>query len=189
MSDLVRVLGFAGSLRRGSYNRALLAACVELALEGMEVAKVALDTLPLFNADVEADGDPQPVAELKRAVAAADGLLVVTPEYNAGLPAVTKNAIDWLSRPARDSVLIGRPSAVLGATPGRLGTARAQAQLRQSLADVGSPCLAQPQMLVARVRDLVDDDGRLADERTRERLARFLTAFEGWIRHLRGTAP
>jgi len=188
MSARIRVLGFAGSLRRGSFNRALLAACVELAPEGMEVETVALDELPLYNADVEAEADPEPVSRLKRGVAAADALLVVTPEYNAGLPAVTKNAIDWLSRPARRSVLIDLPSAVLGATPGRLGTARAQAALRQSLADVGSPCLPQPQMLVARVRDLLDDAGRLTDAGTRDRLARFLAAFDSWIRRLRQSA-
>jgi len=180
----LRIAGFAGSLRRGSYNRALLAACRELAPPSLAIEIVELDGVPLYNADLEAAGDPPEVERLKRAVASADGLLIATPEYNHGVPAVTKNAIDWLSRPPRGSALDGKPVALVGASPGMTGTARGQSQLRQSFVFTNSPCLLQPEVLVARAREKFDDEGRLTDERTRAHLGKFLAAFEAWIRRL-----
>ena len=178
---VVKVAGFAGSLRQGSFNRALLRAAVELAPERMAIETLDIADIPLYNADVEAQGDPEPVAAFKRAIGAADGLLIATPEYNLGVPGVTKNAIDWASRPPRDSVLDGKPVAVMGATPGMGGTARGQSQLRQAFVFTNSYAMPQPEVLVRRASDLFDADGRLTDESTREHLVKFLNAFADWI--------
>ena len=177
----VKVAGFAGSLRQGSFNRALLRAAVELAPERMAIETLDIADIPLFNADVEAQGDPEPVAAFKRAIGAADGLLIATPEYNLGVPGVTKNAIDWASRPPRESVLDGKPVAVMGATPGMGGTARGQSQLRQAFVFTNSYAMPQPEVLVRRASDLFDVDGRLTDESTRDHLVKFLNAFADWI--------
>ncbi len=181
----LRVAAFAGSLREGSYNRALLRAAVELAPSGMEIEVLPIREIPLYDADVEAAGDPPAVADFKRGVAAAAGLLIATPEYNHGVPGVTKNVIDWASRPPRESVLDRLPVATMGATPGRMGTARAQTQLRQAFGFTNSFCMPQPEVLVAGARELFDAEGRLTDEPTREHLARFLVAFGEWVRYHR----
>ena len=183
---VLRVAGFAGSLRAGSFNRSLLRAAVELAPEGMEIRVVEIAEIPVFNADVEAKGDPEPVAAFKRAVAEADGLLIATPEYNLGVPGVTKNVIDWASRPPRDSVLDGKPVALMGATPGMGGTARGQSQLRQAFVFTNSYAMPQPEVLVRKAGDLFDADGRLTDEPTRQHLVKFLQAFADWIRRFAG---
>lgn len=175
------VAGFAGSLRQGSFNRALLRAAVELAPEGMSIDILEIAQIPLYDADVEAGGDPEPVAAFKRAIGAADGLLISTPEYNLGVPGTTKNAIDWASRPPRDSVLNGKPVALMGATPGMGGTARGQSQLRQSFVFTNSYAMPQPEVLVRRASELFDAEGRLTDEPTREHLVKFLNAFADWI--------
>jgi chromate reductase len=177
----VKVAGFAGSLRQGSFNRALLRAAIELAPERMAIETLDIADIPLYNADVEAQGDPEPVAAFKRAIGAADGLLIATPEYNLGVPGVTKNVIDWASRPPRNSVLDGKPVAVMGATAGMGGTARGQSQLRQAFVFTNSYAMPQPEVLVRRASDLFDADGRLTDESTREHLVKFLNAFADWI--------
>jgi chromate reductase len=177
----VKVVGFAGSLRQGSFNRALLRAAVELAPERMAIETLDIADIPLYNADVEAQGDPEPVAAFKRAIGAADGLLIATPEYNLGVPGVTKNVIDWASRPPRNAVLDGKPVAVMGATPGMGGTARGQSQLRQAFVFTNSYAMPQPEVLVRRASDLFDADGRLTDEPTRAHLVKFLNAFADWI--------
>lgn len=182
----LRVAGFAGSLRTASFNRALLRAAKELAPADMKIEIVEIGGIPVFNADLEAEGDPEPVAAFKQAVGAADGLLIATPEYNLGVPGVTKNVIDWASRPPRGSVLDGKPVAVMGATPGMGGTARGQSQLRQAFVFTNSYAMAQPEVLVRKASELFDSDGRLTDEATREHLAKFLVAFGAWIRRLAG---
>lgn len=183
-SRTLRVAGFAGSLRAGSYNRALLRAAAELAPVGMAIEILDIGSIPLYNADVEAEGDPEPVAAFKRAVGAADGLLISTPEYNLGVPGVTKNIIDWASRPPRQSVLDGKPVGIMGATPGMGGTARGQSQLRQAFVFTNSYAMPQPEVLVRRASELFDPDGRLIDEATRAHVAKFLTAFAAWIERL-----
>lgn len=185
MTTQTRVVGFAGSLRRGSYNRALLRAVEELAPDAMAFEIVSIDDVPLFNQDVEAAGVPAAVEKLRRAVAAADGLLISTPEYNHGVSGVTKNAVDWLSRPPRQSVLDGKPVAILGASPGITGTARGQSQLRQSLVFTNSPVLPQPEVLVYRAHEKLDEEGRLVHDSTRTHLEKFLAAFVDWIAHFR----
>lgn len=182
----VRVVGYAGSLRAASFNRALLRAAKELAPEGMAIEIVEIADIPVFNADVEAEGDPEPVAAFKRAVGAADGLLIATPEYNLGVPGVTKNVIDWASRPPRKSVLDRKPVAVMGATPGMGGTARGQSQLRQAFVFTNSFAMPQPEVLVRNASAIFDAEGRLTDEPTREHLVKFLNAFVEWIGRFRG---
>jgi chromate reductase len=177
------VCGIAGSLRRGSYNQALLRAARELAPDGMEVRIFdRLGELPLFNQDLEAEGDPEPVQALKRAIGEADALLIATPEYNHGVPGVLKNAIDWASRPARASVLAGKPTAVFGASPGATGTARAQSQLRQSFVFTRTPAVLQPEILVFRAHDKFDARGELTDEKTREFVGKLLGELAHWTR-------
>ena len=175
------VLGIAGSLRRASFNRALLRAAQELAPPTLRITSREIDDIPLFNADVEEAGVPAPVAALRAAVQAADALLVATPEYNHGVPGVLKNTVDWLSRPAVGSVLYRKPAAIMGASPGVVGTARAQSQLRQAFLFTNTYTMMQPEMLVGRAREKFDAAGRLTDEPTRAFLAKFLQAFAAWI--------
>jgi chromate reductase len=176
-----RVVAFAGSLREASYNRALLRAALEVAPPSLAIEIHDLLEIPVFNQDVEAAGDPPPVARLKAAIGAADGLLIATPEYNHGPSGVTKNAVDWLSRPPRGSVLRGRPAAILGASMGATGTARAQSALRQSFVFTDTPAMLQPEFLLARAQEKFDAEGRLVDETSRRYLGRFLESFAAWI--------
>jgi len=178
----LRVLAFAGSLRKDSYNRALLRAAQELAPEDMRIDIFDLIDVPLYNGDVEAEGDPEGVARLKQAIRAADGVLMATPEYNHGVPGVMKNAVDWASRPPRGAPLGGKPVAILGASPGMTGSARGQSQLRQAFEFTNSYAMPQPEILIFRAHEKFDAVGRLIDESTRRHLATFLLAFAAWIR-------
>jgi chromate reductase len=180
----VRILALAGSLRRRSYNRGLLRAAQELAPSGVEVRlDEHLRAIPFFDEDLEAEtaGGPAAVRALRDAVAAADGLLVATPEYNQSIPGVLKNAVDWLSREAPGEVLAGRPVAIVGATSGRWGTRLAQSALRQTLYATGALVLPAPNLYVAAAGSLFDDEGRLVDDATRQQLAAVLAAFAAWI--------
>jgi chromate reductase len=175
------VVGFAGSLRRASYNRALLRAATELAPPTLHIDIHELDGIPLYNGDIEAAGAPPSVAQLRDAIRQADGLLIATPEYNHGVPGVLKNTIDWLSRPPRESALNGRVAAVMGASPGITGTARGQSQLRQAFVFTNTYALLQPEVLVGRAHEKFDADGRLVDQATRNFLATFLERFRELI--------
>lgn len=180
------VCGIAGSLRRGSYNRALLRAAREFAPEGMELRIFdRLSEIPHFNEDIEAEGDPEPVQALKLAIGEADALLIATPEYNYGVPGVLKNAIDWASRPPRGSVLAGKPTAIFGASPGIVGTARAQLQLRQALGFTDTPAVLQPEILVYRAYEKFDAEGRLTDETTRKYVRKLLLQLAVWTDRVR----
>ena len=176
----VRVLGLAGSLRKASLNRALLRAAVDLAPPGMTLTTFDLDDVPLYNGDVEAVGDPPGVAAFKQAIAAADAVLMVTPEYNHGVPGVMKNAVDWASRPPKGAVLGGKPVGIIGASPGATGTARGQSQLRQAFEFTNSYCMPQPEILVFRAHEKFDAKGRLTDEPTRTFLGKYLEALRVW---------
>lgn len=178
----IRVLGFAGSLRAGSYNRALLRAAQAAAPSGMTLETFDLAAVPLYNGDVEASGDPAGVAAFKAAIRAADGLLMVTPEYNHGVPGVMKNAVDWASRPPQSAPLAGKPVGIIGASPGITGSARGQSQLRQAFEFTNSFCMPQPELLVFKAHEKFDGDGALIDEATRQYLGRYLAALEAWIR-------
>jgi chromate reductase, NAD(P)H dehydrogenase (quinone) len=180
----MRVLGFAGSLRAGSFNRMLLRAAEELAPEGMEIRAFDLSPVPLYNGDVEAKGDPEPVAAFKTAIRESDALLIATPEYNYGVPGVLKNAIDWASRPPASSVLHGKPAAIMGASSGGSGTIRAQLQLRQAFVFTRTVAMLQPEVAVPRAPEKFDAEGRLKDEATRGFLRTFLEAFADWTRRV-----
>lgn len=181
----MKVLGVAGSLRKGSYNRALLREAVALAPAGMEIEIAEIDTIPPYNFDVESAGFPEPVLELRRRVAAADALLIVTPEYNYSVPGVLKNAIDWVSRPP-DQPLNSKPAAIMGASPGMLGTARCQMHLRQVAVFVNLLIMNQPEVLIARARDKFDAELRLTDEKTREMVRKLLAALVEWTKKCSG---
>lgn len=177
-------LGIAGSLRRASYNRGLIRAAIDLAPVGSRVTGFDLAEIPMFNADVEGEADPATVLDLKHAIAAADALLIATPEYNHCVPGVLKNAIDWASRPARRSVLTGKPVAIMGASTGRGGTARAQAHLRDGLAYTNGFVLPLPEVLVDLASDKFDAGGNLTDRGTQEEVRDLLVSLAAWTRRL-----
>ncbi len=177
----LRVCGIAGSLRAASYNRALLRAARALAPPGLAIAVFDLAAVPLYNLDA---GSPPPILELKRAIGEADALLLASPEYNYGVSGVLKNALDWASRPPRESVLIGKPTAILGASPGFAGTARGQVMLRTVLQGTHTPVMVAPEIFVTLAEEKFDAAGELADEPTREHLRRFLATFEAWARRM-----
>ncbi|MBA2459315.1 MAG: NAD(P)H-dependent oxidoreductase [Gemmatimonadales bacterium] len=177
-----RVLGIPGSLRSGSFNRALLEAARELAPPELIIEVRELTDVPLFNQDLESDRVPAAVRELRSALRHSDGLLLVTPEYNHGVPGVLKNAIDWLSQPPRQSALEGKPTALMGASTGLAGTARSQSQLRQAFVLTNSPVMQQPEVLVGRAPEKFDTMGRLTDQATRQFVTVFLTHFVRWLR-------
>jgi chromate reductase, NAD(P)H dehydrogenase (quinone) len=188
MVETIRILGFAGSLRQGSYNRALLRAAQELAPRGMVIEIFDLAAVPLYNADVEARGDPDGVSAFKAAIRGADALLIACPEYNHGVPGVLKNAIDWASRPPRDAALNRKPLALVGASPGMTGSARGQSQLRQAFEFTNSYALPQPEMLVAHAHEKFDQQGTLVDQATRDFLRRLLNALAEWAVSFRPVA-
>jgi len=170
----VRLLGIAGSLRQGSHNRALLRAARELLSAGVALEEFDLRNLPPYDGDVEAAGDPETVTALKDAIRAADGLLIATPEYNRGIPGVLKNAIDWASRPPLASPLAGKPVAIMGASTGLGGTARAQEQLRAALEFPGAAVLDEPRVLVPEAYLRFDESGELVDEGVRAQITDLL---------------
>jgi chromate reductase, NAD(P)H dehydrogenase (quinone) len=165
---VTRILAISGSLRERSYNRALLRAAEELAPAGVRIEEFDLSPIPFYDGDLEAVGDPEPVAELRAAVAEADALLIATPVYNRGTSGVLKNAIDWLSRPALASVLRWKPVAVMGTSTGRGGTRRAQQQVRDALLYPGAIVLEEPEVALPVAWEHFDEDGRLVDEKTRD---------------------
>ncbi|WP_395119405.1 NADPH-dependent FMN reductase [Rhodanobacter sp. FW102-FHT14D06] len=188
-----RVLCLAGSLRRTSWNRRLLhaATCQAPASLHLDVCD-ALGAVPLFDEDLESrdPAGPLGVQALRAAVAAADGLIIATPEYNQAIPGVLKNALDWLSResPAGE-VLAGKPVAVLGASSGPWGTRLAQASLRQVLHTCGALVMPAPSLFVARAAERFDAEGRLTDMATLQSLQSFLLAFESWMERVAAPAP
>jgi chromate reductase len=183
----VRVLGIAGSLRRGSYNKMLLRAATELAPEGMELTTFErLADVPPYNADLDQGEGPEPVRALRGALGGADALLIATPEYNYGIPGVLKNAIDWASRPPATTPLRGMPAAIMGASTGASGTMRAQLALRQAFVFTQTYPLQAPEVIVALAAEKFDATGRLVDEKTRDALRQHLDSLVAWTRKLRG---
>lgn len=166
----------------------MIHAARELAPDGMTIEPIEIGELPFYNADVEAEGDPPSVAAFKAALHQADGILIATPEYNDGIPGVLTNAIDWGSRLPGRSPLAGKPVAVMGASPSRIGTARAQLHLRQLLGHVQARVLPPPELLVARAHERFDAGHRLTDEGARRVLADLLMRFSRWIGRERAAA-
>lgn len=172
----------AGSLRTKSVNRSLLEASRELTSAGTTITVYEhLADIPPFNEDLEAD-PPLGVTRLRQAMAAADGLLIATPEYNQSLPGVLKNVIDWLSRSDPHQGLVGKPVAVIGATTGPWGTRLAQTQLRQILTACQALLLPSPALYVRDARAAFDEAGRLIDHKTRDRLGAVIDGLVDWIR-------
>lgn len=182
----MKVVGLSGSLRRGSYNTAALRAAQELAPAGMTIEVGEIGDLPLYNDDVRVAGYPPAVERLRSQLAAADALLLVTPEYNYSIPGVLKNAIDWASRPP-DQPFDGKPVAIMGASPGLFGTARAQYHLRQMLVFLNAIPLNKPEVMIAQANAKFDESGRLTDEPTREFIRKLLLALSDWTTRLRGS--
>lgn len=179
-----RILGISGSLRRKSFNTALLRAAQSLTTENIAVDMATLHGIPLYDGDIEEqDGIPASVTTLKEQIIACDGLLLVTPEYNNSMPGVFKNAIDWLSRPPADAGRIfgGRPVAVIGASPGGFGTILAQNAWLPVLRTLGTRHWAEGRLMVSRVGKLFDDEGELIDDGTRDQLRKFLHGFASFV--------
>ncbi len=174
---LVRVLGIAGSLRVGSYNRGLIEAAKELAPPTMSVESFDLTAIPIYNEDLRQAGLPAPVVDLRARIASADALLIATPEYNYSIPGMLKNAIDWASRPP-DQPFDQKPVAIMGASPGRLGTARAQYHLRQCFVFLNAFVINKPEVMVGGASEQFDEQGRLTDETTREFVAKLLVSLQ-----------
>jgi chromate reductase len=185
----LRVLAIAGSLRRDSYNRALLQAAASLAPPALSIDCFdGLADVPMFDEDLEAEGparDPAGVIALRRRVSAADALLIATPEYNQSIPGVLKNAIDWLSRDRPEAVLAGKPVAILGATAGRWGTRLAQAALRHTLYATEAQVMPAPSVFLADAASLFDAGGALTDPRARAAIRALVEAFGFWIERCR----
>ncbi|MBB2200117.1 NADPH-dependent FMN reductase [Gluconacetobacter tumulisoli] len=179
------ILGISGSLRKGSFNTALLRAATTLAPPGMHIALYdELALLPPYDEDVRAQGFPAIVAQWRERIRQADGLLIATPEYNRSIPGVLKNAIDWASRPP-EQPFAGKPAAVIGATPGAVGTALAQYHLRQVLAAVDVTVLPGAELMVGAATAKFDEQGQLTDEPTRQHLARYLTRLRDLVQQRR----
>jgi chromate reductase len=187
------VVGIAGSLRERSFNRALLRTAVDLAPDGMRIEPFDLAAVPVYNSDRDENygGGPYPeaVAELRARVDAADALLIVSPEYNWGPSGVTKNAIDWMSRPIGTCPLASKPVALAGASPGPAGTGRAQLQLRQHLLSTNSFVLQQPVVQLGGAASLFDDNLDLVDEPARALVRTQLIALTEWIIRLKSPIP
>lgn len=187
--DEIIILGIVGSLRKDSYNLAALKAAQELAPEGVMLNLIDLHGIPIYDQDDEM-ALPACVLEFKRQILAADAILFATPEYNYSISGGLKNAIDWASRPYGDSAWIGKPAAVMGASTGNLGTARAQYHLRQILVTLNMPTVNQPEVMIANAAHRFDQDGWLTDEPTREIIAKLLAALVELVKSTQpGKAP
>jgi chromate reductase len=183
--DALHVVGIAGSLRRESYNGALLRAARSLAPADLHVEIHDLAPLPLYNQDLDTpERRPEPVQQLKKAVSEADGLLLAMPEYNHGIPGVLMNAIDWLSRPAFHSPLAGRPAGVMGASLGSVGTARGQQVLRIVLSSTLAHLMPHTEVLVGKAHDKFDDEGALTDETTTVYVRKYVHDFAAYVRRM-----
>lgn len=180
---MAHILGLSGSLRRASFNTMVLRAAADLVPPGTAIDVASIRGIPLYDADVEAEGMPAAVKELKDRLAAADGLLIATPEYNNAMPGVAKNAIDWLSRPPADipRVFAGRPVAVIGATPGQGGTALAQLSWLPVLRTLKMVPWFGDRLAVSGAAKTFDADGRLTDEAVRQRLQAFVKGFAEFV--------
>ena len=183
MGDPLKILGIAGSLRNGSYNRAALRAATHLVPNEAVLDTFELDAIPPFNQDLEREPPPK-VRELKAKVRSADAILFVTPEYNYSVPGVLKNAIDWASRPYGENAWDGKPAAIMGASIGMFGSARAQYHLRQMMVFLNMYPLNQPEVMIPEAADKFSADGELTDEKAKSKVKELLEALVRWTRQL-----
>lgn len=178
----VKILGIPGSLRAGSFNRALIQSAIELAPTDVELELYLLSDIPLYNADVEAQGDPEPVRRFKQAIANADGLLISTPQYNRSVSGVLKNAIDWASRPPSDCVLAGKPVAIIGASSGRSATAVAQEDLRKILEACRCRLMEGPRLGIGVANEHIDEERGVHHPETLAAVAAIVLELVAFIR-------
>ena len=183
MSKTVRILGIAGSLRRESFNRAALRAATELVPEDGTIEIFELQGIPGFNQDEE-PSPPAKVVELKKRIRESDAILIVTPEYNYSIPGVLKNAIDWASRPYGDSAWNGKPVAIMGASVGTIGTARAQYHLRQMMVFLNMFPVNQPEVMIGNAAERFDAEGNLTHDATKDIIRKLLQNLVVWTRRL-----
>jgi len=185
----IHLVGIPGSLRRGSSNRALLRAAIELMPQNVTVETIEIADIPLYNADLDTDDPPEAVRLFKERIGAADGLLIATPEYNYSIPGGLKNAIDWASWPSATSVLKRKPIGIMGAAGGRFGTVRAQLALRQVFLFTESYVMLKPELHVSNAAQVFDENGTLNDDATRDHVQAFVDALTVWVDRLRQLFP
>jgi chromate reductase len=184
MDSQISILGFAGSLRKNSYNKALLHAAIELLPKDTKLEIFDLEGIPPFNQDLE-NNPPQKVKDFKAKIRAADAILIATPEYNYSIPGVLKNAIDWASRPFGDNPFQDKPVAIMGASIGRFGTIRAQYHLRQICVFLNMHSINTPEVFVTMANEKIDEKGNLKDQETREIIRILLQNLVNWTRKLK----
>lgn len=189
MENNLKVLGFAGSLRAGSYNRALLRGAANLLPQDMTLEIFEIEGIPAFNQDLEGD-IPKKVKEFKSKIREANAILIATPEYNYSVPGVLKNAIDWASRPYSDNPFDGKPVAIMSASVGMLGGSRAQYHLRQIFVFLNMYPVNGPEVIVPFAQDKFDATGKLTDDNTKKFLAQLLRNLASWSGRLtKGAEP
>ncbi len=186
MEKKVKILGFVGSLRKGSYNKALMRAAEDLVPENAEIEVFDIAQIPMFNQDLERQ-PPQIVREFKAKIRQADALLIATPEYNYSVPGVLKNAMDSASRPHGDNPFEGKPVAIMSASIGRLGGARAQYHLRQSFVYLNMHPINFPEVMLSNAGDNVDKNGRLTNKETRRLIKQLLEELIKWTQKVATT--
>ncbi|MDB5855991.1 MAG: NAD(P)H-dependent oxidoreductase [Herminiimonas sp.] len=184
MSAPLHILGISGSLRKNSYNSAALRAASELLPEGVTMEIFDLSSIPMYNDDVREQGYPAAVQTLREKIATADAVLIATPEYNYSVPGMLKNAIDWASRPPSQP-FDGKPIGIIGASPGVLGTARAQYHLRQMFVFMNGMVLNRPEVMIGAANTKFDANGKLTDAVTRDFLQKFLVSLAAWSRRMK----
>ncbi len=177
-------LGLSGSLRKQSFNTAALQACQQLLPAGVTMSLLDITAVPLYNDDVYQQGFPDPVQQLREQIRVADALVIATPEYNYSVPGVLKNAIDWISRPPSQP-FDGKPIALIGATPGGLGTSRAQYHLRQMFIYLNGELLNRPEVFISGAPNKFDAQGKLTDAATADNLGKMLAALAERARRLK----
>jgi chromate reductase len=184
MEQPIKILAFAGSLRKGSYNKALVRAAIEVAPQNITIEVFDLEGIPPYNQDLE-NQSPQKVSEFKAKIKSADALLIATPEYNYSVPGILKNAIDWASRPRKDTPLEGKPVAIMSASIGKFGGARAQYHLRQSFIFLNMHPINRPEVMLPSAAENVDENGRVTNEQTRQLILQLLEALADWTKKLK----
>lgn len=183
MEQTINVLAFVGSLRKGSYNKSLVRTAVEVKPDNMAIEVFDLEGIPPYNADLE-NQIPQKVAEFKSKIQASDALLIATPEYNYSIPGVLKNAIDWASRPNVGNPLEAKPVAIMSASTGRFGGARAQYHLRQTFVFFNMRPINRPEVMLSDAPNNIDENGNVTNEMTRKLIGQLLEALATWTKQL-----
>ena len=183
-APVFRVAGIAGSLRTGSYNRGLLRSAAVILAPDIELDMIDLTPIPIYDADVDKAGQPDPVVDMKRRIEAADAVLIVTPEYNGHFSGVLHNAIDWASRPAGSSSFKDKPTAIASVSDGARGGRRAQPHLRTILGVVRARVMETPELFVGNAKEIFDAEANLTDETATDELRSFLDAYRTWLQEI-----